>query len=190
MKRFKNILCVVTPEETCRPALARAVSLAVSNQAELTVAVVMPQLSSGIGMPDGGPISVDLQTKMKADRLQALKSLTETYRQKIHTEHEILTGVGFLEIIRAVLRNGHDLLIKPAENPHFMERLFGSEDMHLLRKCPCPVWLTKPEEKPNYGCILAAVDFDPENRTRTCPSISILWNCRAHWRCPISPPCT
>jgi len=53
-------------------------------------------------------------------------------------------GTGFLQIIRTVLRNGHDLVIKPAENPDFIERLFGSDDMHLLRKCPCPVWLTKP----------------------------------------------
>jgi nucleotide-binding universal stress UspA family protein len=60
------------------------------------------------------------------------------------------------------LRNGYDLLIKSAENPSYLDRVFGSDDMHLLRKCPCPVWLTHSVEKPNYQCILAAVDFDPE----------------------------
>jgi nucleotide-binding universal stress UspA family protein len=35
--------------------------------------------------------------------------------------------------------------------------------MHLLRKCPCPVWLMKPGENPNYANIVAAVDFDPWN---------------------------
>jgi nucleotide-binding universal stress UspA family protein len=60
-----------------------------------------------------------------------------------------------------VLRKGYDLLIKPAENPATVQRLFGSDDMHLLRKCPCPVWLMKPGENPNYANIVAAVDFDP-----------------------------
>jgi len=35
--------------------------------------------------------------------------------------------------------------------------------MHLLRKCPCPVWIMKPPEKSKYSSILAAVDFDPVN---------------------------
>jgi nucleotide-binding universal stress UspA family protein len=30
--------------------------------------------------------------------------------------------------------------------------------MHLLRKCPCPVWLVKPETSASYQRILAAVD--------------------------------
>ena len=59
-----------------------------------------------------------------------------------------------------MLRNGHDLVIKPAENPNYVERIFGSDDMQLLRKCPCPVWLMQPTEKSNYECIMAAVDFD------------------------------
>ena len=32
--------------------------------------------------------------------------------------------------------------------------------MHLLRKCPCPVWLIKPEKQKSYRRILAAVDVD------------------------------
>ena len=45
----------------------------------------------------------------------------------------------FLEIIREVLRNGHDLVIKAAESGGLLDRVFGSNDMHLLRKCMCPV---------------------------------------------------
>lgn len=163
MKRFESILCVAAGGEACRPTLERAVSLAENNQAELTVVGVLPRLTAGIGMPPGGPISADLQAALEAERLQALESLTESYRQRLGIRHEVLMGTGFLEIIRAVLRNRHDLVIKPAESPGFIERLFGSDDMHLLRKCPCPVWLTKPGEQPDYRCILAAVDFDPDD---------------------------
>lgn len=160
MKVFKSILCVTEPIEGCRPILDRAVSLAENNQAQLTVAVVIPRIETEIRMPDTGPVPAP--ATMASERLQILQGFTAPYRQRLGIQHEVLTGTGFLEIIRAVLRHGHDLLVKPAENPTFTERLFGSDDMHLLRKCPCPVWLTKPGEKSNYRCIVAAVDFDPE----------------------------
>jgi nucleotide-binding universal stress UspA family protein len=34
--------------------------------------------------------------------------------------------------------------------------------MHLLRKCPCPVWLTRPLSSKGYRHILAAVDVGTE----------------------------
>lgn len=75
----------------------------------------------------------------------------------------MLIGTVFLEIIREVLRHGHDLVIKTPENPAWLDRLFGSDDMHLLRKCPCPVWLVKrPQSKP-YRRILASVDIDADH---------------------------
>lgn len=162
MKSFRNILCVMDAEETSRPApvLERAVSLAINNQARLTVASVLPPVAAGLGGPD----PADFQAALMAERLQALRALTGPCQPRlpVQIQHEVLVGTGFLEIIRAVLRNGHDLLIKSAKNPNLTERLFGSDDMHLLRKCPCPVWLTKAAEKSNYACLLAAVDFDPE----------------------------
>ena len=36
--------------------------------------------------------------------------------------------------------------------------LFGSTDLHLLRKCPCPIWLANPGRRRRYERILAAVD--------------------------------
>ena len=39
--------------------------------------------------------------------------------------------------------------------------LFGTTDMHLLRKCPCPVWLIKPQDEIKCQSILAAVDIEP-----------------------------
>jgi universal stress protein E len=136
------------------------VSLAENNQADLTVIDVVPVITAGIGMPPGGPISTELQSAMVSKRRTELESLVAPYQQRRGIQIGVLVGPMFLEVIRAVLRNKYDLLIKPAENPDFIERLFGSNDMHLLRRCPCPVWLTRPDEKSNYACILAAVDFN------------------------------
>jgi nucleotide-binding universal stress UspA family protein len=158
MKRFNNILCVMESQAAGKCALERAVALAEHNQAELTVVDVMPRMSAGIGMPDGGPISSDLRAAMVREHEARIVSLIEPYRKRLDVKHGVLTGTPFLEIIRAVLRNGHDLVVKCPESPDWLDRLFSGDDMHLLRKCPCPVWMVKPELGESYQRILAAVD--------------------------------
>ena len=160
MKRFKNILCVVNTGVDCKHALQRAVELAENNQASLTVVNVMARDTAGIGMPDGGPISADLQAARMKAHTQAVENLLEPFRKQIEIEIKILSGTPFLEIVREVLRNEYDLVIKTPETQDWLDQLFGSDDMHLLRKCPCPVWLTKPGSPKSYRRILAAVDID------------------------------
>ena len=44
-------------------------------------------------------------------------------------------------------------------------RVFGTTSMHLMRKCPCPVWVVKRAQTRPYTRILAAVDpsvYDPK----------------------------
>ena len=160
MKRFNNIMCVVEQGAGHKPALERAVTLAENNQANLTVIAVAKRVAAGIGTPEGGSISADLQAALVSAHEQNLESLIEPYRQRINVQAGVLIGTPFLEIIREVMRNGRDLLIKSAETWDWQERLFGSDDMHLLRKCPCPVWLIKPEALKAYRRILVAVDVD------------------------------
>ena len=160
MKQFNNILFVVDTEHACPAAFERAVRLAENNQARLTVVAVVPRVTAGIGMPEGGPISVDLQAALLDERLQALQSLVEPFRDRVSIQTKVLTGTPFLELIYEVLRSGHDLVIRPPEDPGWLDRLFGSDDMHLLRKCPCPVWLVKCQAEAPYRRILAAVDVE------------------------------
>ena len=121
---------------------------------------MVERVTAGIGMPDGGPISADLQAAMVSAHTQDLETLVDPYRKRIEIQTRVLLGVPFLEIIREVLRNGHDLVIKIPETWDWLDRFFGSDDMHLLRKCPCPVWLIKPQAPKAYRRILAAVDVD------------------------------
>jgi len=158
MRRFKNILYVADSELKGGDKFERAVTLAENNQARLTVVDVIEPLSAGSEMPEGGPIVADLQAAMESAHAQGLEALIEPYRTRIEIQAKVLIGTPFLEIIREVLRNGHDLVIKIPEHRDWMDRLFGSDDMHLLRKCPCPVWLIKPQAPKAYRRILAAVD--------------------------------
>ncbi len=153
MKPFKNILYVTEESADQVSAVARAVSLAENNHARLTVIDVI------------SPVADAYRSDTVNHHTQKLESLIMPYRNRLKIQVDVLEGTTFLEVIRAVLRDGYDLVVKPAENPDFLKRLFGSDDMHLLRKCPCPVWFMKSPEKSNYNCILAAVDFDPLKST-------------------------
>jgi nucleotide-binding universal stress UspA family protein len=93
----------------------------------------------------------------------------------IAVDKKVLVGKPFIEIIRQVLRNDHDLVIKCADaDSRLREILFSSTDKHLMRKCPCPVWIIKPTERQKYLRILAAVDQDPDEPAKDLLNRQIL----------------
>jgi nucleotide-binding universal stress UspA family protein len=163
MKRFKNILYVNETDAHQASAMTSAVSLAKSNHADLTVVDVIPDavISAAAGLPLNGPSAEELKVEVTANRLRNLATLIAPFKQDIDIQLQVTTGRRFMQVIRMVLSDAFDLVIKPAEDPDWMNRLFGSDDMHLLQKCPCPVWLIKPSEKAGYRSVLAAVDIDP-----------------------------
>jgi nucleotide-binding universal stress UspA family protein len=167
MKQFNNIVYVCEPSAAQGSAIARAASLAENNQASLAVMDVIPVVGAGLALTPSGLTSDQLQSAMIERRRMDLDAVIAPYRLDRDIQIEVRVGRTFVEVIRAVLCNQYDLVIKPAENPSFIGRLFGSNDMHLLRKCPCPVWLTGPDETTNYKRILAAVDFDVDDISST-----------------------
>lgn len=158
MKNFKSILCVIDSRKECGYTLQRAAKLAENNQSLLTVLEVIDPVTAGIGMPNGGPISAELQERLKQSHLETLEKLTAPYQDQASIHVTIRQGTGFLEIIRQVTDNHHDLVVKCTENPDWWNRLLGSDEMNLLRQCPCPVWLVKADSKKSNQRILAAVD--------------------------------
>ena len=159
MKRFKNILCVVISEQDYKPTLERAIALAENNRARLTVVDVVEQVSLASNLPYEGLSREDFQAALLRFHDKKLTTLLTPYREKIEIQQRVLEGTPFLAIIHEVLRHHYDLVIKVTETQDWLTRLFGSDDMHLLRKCPAPVWLVKPTSPPNYQRILAAIDI-------------------------------
>ncbi|MCA9029801.1 MAG: universal stress protein [Planctomycetaceae bacterium] len=69
-------------------------------------------------------------------------------------------GKSWYEIIREVIKSDCDLVVVGTRGKGTAERvLFGSTSMKLLRKCPCPVWVTRPEPDGEIPVVLAADDF-------------------------------
>ena len=160
MKRFRNILFVhqLAVEDTS--AFERAAVLAEENAARLKVIEVIEEVEPDIGVPVPVLSTEVLRNTLIEESREQMESLVAPQRQKIDIDIEVFTGTPFLEIIREVLRNRHDLVIKAADKGGLITRVFGSTDMHLLRKCPCPVWLHKHGHDKPYHRILAAIDFD------------------------------
>jgi nucleotide-binding universal stress UspA family protein len=96
----------------------------------------------------------------RKDRLEAL--LAPHQRQGLAVRTVVAIGVPFLEMIRQVIREKHDLLIKAASDSRLGQR--SSTDNHLLRKSPCPVWLIQGRGR-YFNRILAAVEPGGQDET-------------------------
>ena len=157
-------------------ALKRAVALAKNNRARLSVVDVVEELPRDMRVLVTSMHPADLQKLVVAERLKDLKRLSEQILNKgVKVTAKVLVGTPFLEIIREVLRNKHDLVMKTAwGGSKLKEVIFGSTAMHLMRKCPCPVWVIKATHRKKYSRIMAAVDPDPLDKKRNALNAKIM----------------
>jgi len=146
MKRFKNILVIHDDAVGSDDALSQASALARSNDAKLTIASVLQPGKQGALI--GNEMEKRLNRLADALRLEGLGNI----------DCVALDGVPFAAIVAQVLRAGHDIVITSAgTDTTLRSRLFGTTAVHLVRKCPCPVWVLKPGQSVPYARILAAV---------------------------------
>jgi nucleotide-binding universal stress UspA family protein len=159
MHRFRNILVPIHGDASHQPVLARAARLARENGAAIKLIDVVEDLPWYTHLVL--PTAEELQALIVRERSEALEGLAQRLRAGgIETATKVLRGRRYLEMIREVQRGGHDLLMKDAEPNERV--LFGSTDMHLLRACPCPLWLFKPGHAGRgFAQILAAIDPPP-----------------------------
>jgi universal stress protein E len=175
MQRFKNILLVIDGNTWSKEAFERASMLAKRDQARLTAIDVVEELPRGVRMQVKSMLSLDLQRIVTQERSKRLKKFIASQTQKVKVRSKVLCGTPFLEIIRQVLRDRHDLVMVTAEGKsRLKEILFGRTTLHLMRKCPCPVWVMKPGSSERYARIMAAVDPDPFDPRRNALNTKIM----------------
>ena len=156
MQRFKKILILIPTRIEQDETFDRAVELARFNQAAMTVVTVM-QETPVYGEPAAEELSSAEPERQLADRLEQL--IAPTRDSGLQIDAKVLTGVPFIEVIRQVLKHDYDLVMKTAAGAtRQRSALFGSTALHLMRKCPCPVWIAKPTNHKRYRRIMAAVD--------------------------------
>ncbi len=170
MQLFRNVLVHVdlkrdrgqprgafVPQE--QVAIQRSIWLARHTGAELTFVCVL-DFSEHIRHLEESDHARVTQTVESAAH-QVLTEVTDWAKRKgVVAQSKLLIGKESVEIIREVLRARHDLVISGSGNMGAVDRLFlGSTAMKLLRRCPCPVWLTKLSTPPETINILVASDL-------------------------------
>ena len=165
MERFQKILFVSSGVKEDAAALDRASRLAVANQAQLTLLRVIEDfpLAASLLMPKKRLAEFhDAAQDMARNELDELARKLDA-SVKVNTK--VVFGKPFIEIIRMVVSASHDVLIK-SKTPTVKKDSLDSSDLHLLRKCPCPVWIVRPNQRKPFGKILIAIDPDPSEPER------------------------
>jgi len=164
MQRFKNILFLADDSDGQDVVLERAAELAQSNEAALTLFDAV-QTSDFVPPEEFLAETVkglrDILVRDREEDLNALaKQLAERY-PSLNATVKVEKGNKARGTIRTVLSGKHDLVIKaPQRGSAKFGMLFGGTDQKLMRGCPCPVWIVKPD-KSSFKKILAAVEIDP-----------------------------
>jgi nucleotide-binding universal stress UspA family protein len=172
MRRFESVLFVAGDESALVGALWRAADVARRNGAALTLAAVVEPLPPWGAFLPRGRDKAELQEAMVAARRADLERLARRLGDGLDVRVDVRVGTEFLEIVRLVLRDGHDLVVKGAAGAAGAP--LGSTDLHLLRKCPVPVWIDRPARSTGYRRVLAAVDPCPEEPARESLDRAIL----------------
>ena len=159
MKRFNSILLYAGMEQN-EAAVSRSVTLAMENNARLTLMDVVKPVPHALGMLTHIGDSQELQQLIDTDHRQRLLEIASEYIDTgVSIDVIVAAGDPATEIVRQVLRGKHDLVVKTASSGA-AGRVFGSVARSLLRICPCPLWLLKPEIHGEFDRVLAAVDLE------------------------------
>ncbi len=163
MKRFTNILFVVTSDEDVSASFEKAIELAKNNQASITLAgVIDASLEAKVDLISGRSPLLESMVEFKKQQLQDLVDGVKA--SKLNCEIKVLVGIGIVEMIREVIDFQRDLLIKSiSQSESIGHKLLGGMDLKLLRNCPCPVWLIKSTQQQGFREILVGIDYQPDN---------------------------
>ena len=165
MAKYQNMLVVIDPNQDEQPALRRAVYL---HQR------IGGRIKAFLPIYD---FSYEMTTLLSPDERTAMRQGVISQRSawiKEQARFYIESGVPieikvvwhnrpFEAIIQEILSDKHDLLLKMAHQHDKLEAvIFTPTDWHLLRKCPCPVWMVKDQPWPEGGKALVAVNLASE----------------------------
>ena len=161
MFKFRRILFVCSTEGSQPNPVDRVIELAYAHGAEVTLATFEEKVPRRKQRVLAGVMPVEEFERLVAERQREglARIAAEFEGAGVNVSSRVLSGRRSLALIREVLSDHHDIVVKTRESTD-TSRL-SSEDQRLLRKCPCPVLVLDPEVK--FRRILAAVDPDTED---------------------------
>lgn len=160
MKEIRNILFVCEPSLSIDSWVLQSVlSLAESNTAKITFVYAVEE--HGIkqildfGLFETHTSRVNLEDHFHEDLKEMLDSLQ---LKSLPHSGKVLTGDRAVEIIKTVLNDNIDLVIKQRHKDKGLDQLAQK----LFRKCPCPV-LVLVDQQWQQKNVLAAIDIEADS---------------------------
>ena len=161
MNELKKILAVVDPTVADQPAVRRAAWLAKNSGAELELLVCYyNEYLSGDRLFDS-PSLEKARDEVIQNHEKHLETLAEPLRADgvvVKTsavwDHPLYEG-----IVRRAVESGSDVVVKDTHHHSAVTRaLLTNTDWNLLRTCPTPLWLVKPQDLADTPVFVAAID--------------------------------
>jgi nucleotide-binding universal stress UspA family protein len=170
MRAFRNILVFTRGTGALEAGVANAIALARRNKARLRLIDVLIDLPPGWRRLAVEINIGDLKEHAERQRRAELESLAGGLREDgLRVTTGVFWGKPFREIICDVLRHDIDLVIHTGTRAEGLD----STGMHLMRKCPVPVWVSLTAEHTDAPRILAAVDPTLHERVRNQFDIAV-----------------
>ena len=174
MHRFQNILLYTGTQQNAS-AICRAVELAIENSAKLTFMDVVPHVSKAVAMLTNIAPPSELEALVAKDHRDRLLQMASEYSDTgITIDVVVSTGKPAEEIVRRVVREQYDLVLKAADGNRRIGQYLGGVAHSLLRTCPCPVWILKPDVHGKFDHVLATIDMDDDDPVHSELNQSIL----------------
>jgi nucleotide-binding universal stress UspA family protein len=163
---FRRILAYVSVDDEHMIAAEQAASLARRYEARLSLLRVLRD--PGLGGWTWSQEADEVRRAIECEQRALLDARVDQLRQQgLEVDADIRWGTPWLEVTHAVLRNGHDLVVKTAEGALRKRRwLFGSTALHLIRKCPAAIWVVGRTGGTDARRVLTAVDPGDEPTRR------------------------
>ncbi|ACY84582.1 universal stress protein UspE [Edwardsiella piscicida] len=165
MAQYQKILVAIDPNQNDQPALRRAVYLVQRNGGQILAFLPIYDLSYEMTTLLSPSERVTMRQGVVSQRTAWIREQCHYYLEAgISIEIKVIWhNRPFEAIIQEVICGGHDLLLKMAHQHDRLESvIFTPTDWHLLRKCPCPVWMVKDQPWPENGVALVAVNLSSE----------------------------
>lgn len=161
MNELKKILAVVDPTVTDQPAVRRAAWLAGKSGAELELLVCYyNEYLSGDRLFDSPSLE-----KARDEVIQGHEKHLETLAEPLRADGLVVKTSAVFDhplyegVVRHATRSGADIVVKDTHHHSAVTRaLLTNTDWNLLRTCPMPLWLVKPQDLAEVPVFVAAID--------------------------------
>lgn len=168
MLPIHKILVATDFSEYAAAALGRALWLAGATGSAITVAHVVADVAAAVPGTSfeahwripAAEFDKAEQRLRRAARERLEEWLAPQRGPTVPLRHQVQVGVPFVELIRLVQAEPYDLLLAGTRGLSGLGRmLLGSTAERLVRKCPCPVWVVKPQHEWPLRSVLVPLDF-------------------------------